>query len=296
MSRILNMTELLRRSLGETIDLSTTLASDLWSVRVDPSEIENAVVNLAINARDAMPHGGRLNVETSNVQFTADDAPKQYGLTPGEYVRITVSDTGSGMSPEVIARAFEPFFTTKGSGRGTGLGLASIYGFVKQSGGNATIYSELGRGTTVNLYLPRHSARDDRAVPEPAPAAAIGSGETVLVVEDNAELRALTLDRLQRLGYHVIEADCGPTALAKLSVGEKIDLVFSDVVMPGGLTGYELAARAREQFPSIRILLTSGYDANLAAEQDTTGSNLKVLRKPYRQADLAHAVREALEA
>jgi CheY-like chemotaxis protein len=166
---------------------------------------------------------------------------------------------------------------------------------VKQSGGNATIYSELGRGTTVNLYLPRHSAHDARAISEPTPAPPIGSGETVLVVEDNAELRALTLDRLQRLGYHVIEADCGPTALAKLNVGEKIDLIFSDVVMPGGLTGYELAARAREQFPAIRILLTSGYEANLAAEQDTTGSNLKVLRKPYRQADLGHAVREALD-
>jgi len=294
--QILNMTELLRRSLGETIDLSTTLASDLWSVRVDPSEIENAVVNLAVNARDAMPHGGRLNVETSNVRFTPEDAPKQYGLSPGEYVRLTVSDAGSGMSAEVVARAFEPFFTTKPHGRGTGLGLASIYGFVKQSGGNATIYSELGRGTTVNLYLPRHGAGEPRVVSDSAPVAAAGSGETVLVVEDNAELRALTLDRLQRLGYRVIEADCGPVALAKLSVGEKIDLIFSDVVMPGGLTGYELAACAREQFPSIRILLTSGYDANLAAEQDTTGSNLKVLRKPYRQADLAHAVRQALEA
>ena len=294
--QILNMMELLRRSLGETIDLSTTLGSDLWSVRVDPSEIENAVVNLAINARDAMPHGGRLNVETSNVRFTPEDAPKQYGLSPGDYVHITVADAGLGMSPEVVARAFEPFFTTKPHGRGTGLGLASIYGFVKQSGGNATIYSELGRGTTVNLYLPRHGASEPRVVSDSAPVVAAGSGETVLVVEDNAELRALTLDRLQRLGYRVIEADCGSIALAKLNVGEKIDLIFSDVVMPGGLTGYELAARAREQFPSIRILLTSGYDANLAAKQDTTGSNLKVLRKPYRQADLAHAVREALEA
>ena len=147
-----------------------------------------------------MPDGGRLNVETSNVRFTPEDVPKQYGLSPGGYVRITVSDTGSGMSPEVVARAFEPFFTTKPSGRGTGLGLASIYGFVKQSGGNATIYSELGRGTTVNLYLPGHGPGEPRLVSEAAPVAAAGSGEAVLVVEDNAELRALTLERPHLLG------------------------------------------------------------------------------------------------
>ena len=164
--QILSMIELLGRSLGETITLTTELASDLWNVYVDPSEIENAVLNLAINARDAMPHGGRLNIETSNVRLAPDDAPKQYGLTPGEYVRVTFSDTGLGMTPEVAARAFEPFFTTKPPGRGTGLGLASIYGFVKQSGGNATIYSEVGRGTTVVLYLPRHGAGERREVSE----------------------------------------------------------------------------------------------------------------------------------
>jgi PAS domain S-box-containing protein len=294
--QILNMMELLGRSLGETITLTTALANDLWNVHVDPSEIENAVLNLAINARDALPRGGRLNIETSNVRFTPEDAPKQYGLAPGEYVRVTVSDTGLGMTPEIAARAFEPFFTTKPAGRGTGLGLASIYGFAKQSGGNATLYSEVGRGTTVNLYLPRHGAGERRTVSEAPPAVGDATGETILVVEDNTELRALTLDRLQRLGYHIIEADCGPTALAKLEVGEKIDLIFSDVVMPGGLTGYELAARVRDHYPSIKILLTSGYDAKLAADQDTTGSDLKVLRKPYRQADLAHAIREALES
>ena len=294
--QILNMMDLLRRSLGETVELTTALDGDLWAVRTDPSEIENAVLNLAINARDAMPKGGRLTIETHNVNLAPDDDLGGYGLNPGEYVGLAVSDTGCGMPREVIARAFEPFFTTKGDGRGTGLGLASIYGFVKQSGGNATIYSQVGHGTVVNLYLPRfapHEARDSSHAPD---RVADATGETVLVVEDNLELRALSLERLNRLGYRVIEAAGGPAALAVLERGTMIDLIFSDVIMPGGMTGYELAVRARRHNPGIKVLLTSGYDAELAAKQNTTGSELQVLRKPYGQADLARALREVLEA
>ena len=201
-----------------------------------------------------------------------------------------------GMPPEVAARAFEPFFTTKPAGRGTGIGLASIHGFVKQSGGNASIDSELGRGTTVNLFLPRVAPNPVRAGADKAKEASVAAGEAVLVVEDNPDLRTLSLDRLRLLGYRVLEADSGPAAIAVLETGEKIDLIFSDVVMPGGVTGYELARLTKERYPEVRILLTSGYDAELASAQDPAGSDLKVLRKPYKQADLARALREVLES
>ena len=293
--QLLNMMDLLRRSIGETIAVSTSLASDLGTVRVDPSEIENAVLNLAINARDAMLKGGRLTIETQNVSLASDEDCTEFGLAAGSYVRLTVADTGNGMPPDVVARAFEPFFTTKPLGRGTGLGLASVYGFVKQSGGNATIYSEPGRGTTVNLYLPRLAAADVLSrhdVANMVPAAA--TGESVLVVEDNPELRQLSLHRIKLLGYRVLEADNGASALAVLRGGDKIDLIFSDVIMPGGMTGYELARHATQRDPAIKILLTSGYDAEAASAQDITDSQLRVLRKPYKQAELARALREVL--
>ena len=206
--QVLSMAELLRRTLGETIALSTLLAPRLWSVQADPSEIENAVLNLAINARDAMPAGGKLVLETKNVVLDERDVATEVGVQPGDYVRLSVSDTGVGMSPEVLARVFEPFFTTKEPGKGTGLGLSGLYGFVKQSGGHVTVYSEVGKGTTVNLYLPRvttgveamTTARGERAA---APLA----GETILLVEDNAEVRRVSARRVRNLGYTVIEAE-----------------------------------------------------------------------------------------
>jgi PAS domain S-box-containing protein len=289
-----NVMELLRRSIGETIAISTSMTRDIKPIHADPSEIENTILNLAINSRDAMPNGGRLIIETQNLSIASQDDGVAYGLVPGEYVRMSISDTGTGMPPEVIARAFEPFFTTKAPGRGTGLGLASIYGFVKQSGGNATIYSELGRGTTVHLYLPSvpsiegASRRDSQ---DQLPAAA---GETVLVVEDNPQLRKLSLRRIQLLGYRVLEADSGPTALEIIEGDEKIDLIFSDVIMPGGMTGYELALRAKQRHPAIKVLLTSGYDAEQEAAQGSAANELRVLRKPYKQADLARALRDVL--
>lgn len=288
------MMDLLGRSLGETIDVSMSLGDHLWKVCVDPSEIENAVLNLAINARDAMPEGGRLIIETRNVSLRADDDLGEFGLPYGDYVCLAVSDTGTGMPSEVVARAFEPFFTTKASGRGTGLGLASIYGFVKQAGGNATIYSELDHGTTIRLYLPKVD-------PDPVAAGLVAIKEnlglvckTVLVVEDNPELRELSLDRLMRLGYRVVAADSGRSALASLEAGTKIDLIFSDVVMPGGISGYELARVAVERFPMIKILLTSGYGTEVSAPQNASGTRYKVLSKPYKQTDLARALRQTL--
>jgi signal transduction histidine kinase len=204
--QILGMMDLLRRSIGETVSVSTSLAQKLGTIRVDPSEIENAVLNLAINARDAMPRGGRLAIETEDISLSSDDG-LAYGLLPGRYVRLSISDTGSGMPPEVIARAFEPFFTTKPPGRGTGLGLASVYGFVKQSGGDATIYSEPGRGTTVNLHLPVVATQDAPVDLASDKQPSMAAGETVLVVEDNPEVRKLSLRRLTLLGYRVVEAD-----------------------------------------------------------------------------------------
>jgi nitrogen-specific signal transduction histidine kinase/CheY-like chemotaxis protein len=291
--QILGMMDLLRRSIGETVSVSTSLARTLGTICADPSEIENAVLNLAINARDAMPRGGRLVIETEDISLASDDCVA-YGLSPGRYIRLSVSDTGSGMRPEVVARAFEPFFTTKPSGRGTGLGLASVYGFVKQSGGNATIYSEPDRGTSINLYLPVVCAQQAPLDLASDKQEHVAAGETVLVVEDNPEVRKLSLRRLTLLGYRVVEADNGPAALALLDAGTGIDLIFSDVVMPGGMTGYELARHAKQHLPAVKVLLTSGYDAEVASAQDTTGSELRVLRKPYRQADLARALREVL--
>jgi signal transduction histidine kinase/CheY-like chemotaxis protein len=292
----LGMTEILRRTLGEQIVLNASLASDLWSTRVDPSETETAILNLAINARDAMPKGGQLIIETSNVALREPDGAAAIGMEPGEYVKLAVTDTGSGMAPEVVARAFEPFFTTKEPGKGTGLGLATIYGFAKQSGGHATIDSGVGKGTMVALYLPRHAGAETGPKPK-APderAAAARPSETVLVVEDNPGVRDLTVRRLGMLGYKVLVAESGPAAVAELEKGEKVDLVFSDVVMAGGMSGVDLARWVREHQPGTRILLTSGF-ADVAEDDAAAGLDIKLLRKPYKQADLARAVREALE-
>jgi signal transduction histidine kinase len=293
----LGMTEILRRTIGEQITLNASLASDLWTTCVDPSETETAILNLAINARDAMPRGGRLIIETCNAPLREPHVAIAIGVAPGDYVRLSLSDTGSGMPPEVIARAFEPFFTTKEPGKGTGLGLATIYGFAQQSGGHVTIESEVGRGTTVALYLPRQSG--DETAPrlaaadeeEPAPAVR----ETVLVVEDNPGVRDLTLQRLGALGYTVLTAEDGPAAIAVLGSGRTVDLVFSDVVMAGGMSGVDLARWLREKRPDVKVLLSSGF-ADITQDEAAAGLTLKLLRKPYKQAELARAVREVLEA
>jgi CheY-like chemotaxis protein len=258
--------------------------------------VENAVLNLAINARDAMPAGGKLVIETRNVQLGERDIASEVGVEPGDYVRLSVSDTGTGMRPEVLARVFEPFFTTKETGKGTGLGLSVIYGFVKQSGGHVTIYSEVGKGTTVNLYLPRvRSDAEKEAGTGTAAAAAQETGETVLLVEDNAEVRSVTARRLANLGYTVLQAERAAKAIEILGGNADDDLVFSDVVMPGGMSGFDLAQWVRRNRPAVPVLLTSGFAEDVARAGEATASTLEILRKPYTGAELARALRKALD-
>jgi signal transduction histidine kinase/CheY-like chemotaxis protein len=291
---VVNIADMMRRTLGEHITLSTSLAADAWSTRADPDQFQSAIVNMAVNARDAMPKGGKLVIETRNALLEPDELEQQE-VRPGEYVCLTLSDTGEGMPPEVRDRVFEPFFTSKDKGRGTGLGLAMVYGFVKQSGGHVTIYSEPGLGTTLNLYFPRSA---DAAVQDRTAAGTLDAGtdarETILVVEDDARVRNLTIKRLKLIGYNVLEASDGPSALDILKRGEPVDLVFTDLIMPGGLSGRDVALHAREIRPGIKVLLTSGYAEELVRGDELQRENLKVLRKPYQQADLVAALRDVL--
>ena len=291
---VVGLTDMVQRTLGETITLNTSLGGDLWQTRVDPSQVESAIINLAVNARDAMTAGGRLLVETSNVHIDEAYAAVEAGLQPGDYVRLSVSDDGVGMSAAIRERAFEPFFTTKEKGRGTGLGLAMVYGFARQSGGHATLYSEEGMGTTVRIYLPRHYLPASGEVPAELPdEPQRGQGQTILVVEDDPRVHRLTIARLTDLGYQVVDATNGTDALAVLAVSTGIELVFTDLVMPD-MSGYELAARVRELYPDIRLLLTSGYAEEFASADRLFSDRLPLLRKPYRLGELAEAVQRAL--
>ncbi len=289
-----SMTDVLKRTLGDQIEIRSEFAPDLWPTVADVSEVENAILNLAINARDAMPNGGKLVIQTTNKALGPDDVVGESGLTPGDYVMLSVNDTGTGIPPEHLTRVFEPYFTTKEAGRGTGLGLSTIYGFAKQSGGHLSIYSEVGRGTAVRLYLPRSSA-SATALDRPAPLAEASAGETILVVEDNPDVRDVTVKRLDMLGYKVVTAENAPAAITVLQGPAKIDLVFSDVVMPGGMSGFQLVKWVRTNRPEIKVLLTSGFTGEVAQNGEREASrNVEVLRKPYAIAELARAVREAL--
>lgn len=292
---ILGLTDLLHRTLGSAIDLSTVLSTDLWMSEADPGQIETAIVNLALNARDAMPDGGKLILETRNAIIDEEYIASEAGLQPGHYVQLAVSDTGLGMPASIRERVFEPFYTTKDVGRGSGLGLSMVYGFAKQSGGHVAIYSEVGKGTTVNLYLPRVEGSAD-LIPEDDAADGLqrAAGERVLVVEDDPRVRKLTVTRLEALGYDVLQAENGPQALEVMGRADQIDLVFTDLVMPGGMSGYDLCARVRIRFPGVRLLLTSGYAEEVVHAQKLADEHLSVLRKPYRQADLARAIAGAL--
>jgi CheY-like chemotaxis protein len=286
------MTELFGRSLGERVHVGTVLAGDLWPVHADTAELENALLNLAVNARDAMPDGGRLILETANV--TAPPADEPGGPVSGDYVVIRIRDTGAGMAPEVIERAFEPFFTTKEVGRGTGLGLSQVYGFVSQSGGQVTIRSDLGQGTTVAIYLPRWMG----AVAEvPTPSAAQGplprarDGEAVLVVEDEPDVRRLSVETLRELGYAVAEASDADEALRWLSARPAADLLFTDIVMPG-MNGLQLAEQARAAMPTLKVLYTTGYARDASGAESVRSA---LLPKPFTIEQLARRVREALD-
>ena len=290
------MSDLLNRALGETIRLEIVTSPGLWRVEADPNQLESAILNLAVNARDAMPGGGTLTVETANARLDDAYAAEHAEVAPGQYVVIAVTDTGVGMSKETSARVFEPFFTTKEVGRGTGLGLSQVYGFVKQSGGHVKIYSEEGRGTSVKLYLPR-LVSDVQAEEEE------GSGsielsrahETILVVEDDDDVRAYTVECLRELGYRVIEAHDGPSALRILEREEEaVDLLFTDVVMPE-MTGRELADRARERLPNLKVLYTSGYTRNAIVHGGRLDEGVEMISKPFTYASLSEKVADVLE-
>jgi signal transduction histidine kinase/CheY-like chemotaxis protein len=288
-------TELLRRTLGEAVAVRISVESACKSV-IDRAQLQNAILNLGINARDAMPDGGRLAINVSDAKLDADYAEAHSEVQPGNYVLISISDTGTGMSQEVKDRAFEPFFTTKPAGSGTGLGLSSVYGFVKQSGGHIAIYSELGQGTTMRIYLPCADNEGQIGtstvdLPQPLPRS---RGETVLVVEDDARVRRVTVARLDNLGYHVLEADTGPEALQILARDPEVDLLFTDMVMPGGMSGAQLAVEAHRSCPALKVLFTSGYAGPEAVRQAKLES-ANWLAKPYTAAELAGKVRVMLD-
>jgi len=292
---VLNMIDILRRTIGEDIDLSTALTADIWATQADPTQVENSVLNLAINARDAMPRGGRIVIETRNVILDRDAVATYPELSPGDYVALSVSDTGQGMDEATRARAFEPFFTTKGTGKGSGLGLATIYGFVKQTNGHVSIYSEIDRGTIVTLYLPRCGSCEEQEDASADPGVDLtGNGETILVVEDEERVRRLTAKRLIDLGYRVLEAGNGPEAMNLMNTKSAIDLVFTDVVMPGGMSGLDLQHEIAARFPHIKVVLTSGYAEEFVSNARHGSWPLWLLRKPYRQAELASMLKKAL--
>ncbi|WP_312942485.1 response regulator, partial [Stutzerimonas balearica] len=285
--------ELLRQALGERIEIETVVAGGLWTTMVDAHQLEQVVLNLAINARDAMPEGGRLTLELGNAMLDELYASTQSDVTPGQYVLLAVSDTGVGMPAEVVEQAFEPFFTTKPEGRGTGLGLSMAYGFAKQSGGHIRLYSEPGSGTTVKLYLPRTEQPEVLAV-QPAAGPVVGGSETILVVEDDLPVQATVVELLEGLGYQVLRANDAQAALGILGSGLAIDLLFTDVVMPGPVSSPELARQARLLQPGIAVLFTSGYTRNAIVHGGRLDAGVELLSKPYRQEDLARKVRQLL--
>lgn len=287
---------LLRRTLDETIMLDAIIAPDLWHVRIDPGQLENALLNLAVNARDAMPNGGKLTIEAFNAFLDADYAAQNPEMTPGEHVLVAVTDTGIGMPPDVAARAFEPFFTTKAVGRGTGLGLSMVFGFVRQSGGHIRIYSEVGRGTSIKLYLPRalteldvRVANDKGSAPHPA------RGETVLVVEDDEGLRKLALTMLAGLGYRTLEAADGPQAMEEIGRPGPIDLLLTDVVLPKGMNGPAIASAAQQVRHGLKVLYMSGYTRDAIVHNGVLDEGVHLIMKPFHKAELAAKVRKALD-
>lgn len=294
---VATMSELLHRTLGETIEIETVIAPRLWPVEVDPNQLENAILNLAVNARDAMPEGGKLTIETQNTHLDRSYVAHHPEIMAGQYVVICISDTGAGMDEETLAKAVEPFFTTKEVGRGTGLGLSMVYGFAKQSGGHFRIYSEQGEGTTAKIYLPRFSGDLEEEDQKADWGAVEGSGEeTILVCEDDDDVRAYTVEVLRELGYRVLEAHDGQTALQLIrSRGNDIDLMFTDVVLVGGMSGAELDREARKLKPDLRTLFTTGYARNAIVHHGRLDPGVELITKPFSYAELADRVRAMLD-
>ena len=291
---VAGMEGILRRSVGERVRMTLVRGPELWPAVVDPAQLDNTLLNLCLNARDAMPKGGELRVATGNVLVSAEDAALHPDLKPGAYVMLAVADTGTGIEPRHLARVFEPFFTTKEKGKGTGLGLATAYGFVKQSGGHVTIESRVGEGTTIRLYLPRAEAgRVSPDAASAAPAAAAAQAETVLLVEDDERVRDFARGQLLALGYQVLAAPDGLQALEILRAGRHVDLLFTDLVMPG-MGGRELAEQARALRPGLKVLYTSGYSGDAGIRAERLDPDIPLLPKPYRRDELARRLQEAL--
>jgi CheY-like chemotaxis protein len=287
---VVSLEDLLRRTIGETLDLEILAADDLWCTLCDPNQLESALLNLAINARDAMPHGGKLTISTANARLDSVTADTP-ALSPGDYVCIAVADTGVGMSAEVVARAFDPFFTTKPIGQGTGLGLSMIYGFARQSNGHATIDSKIGRGTSVKLYLPRHHgdvAALHASVAKAAEHAA--TGETVLVVEDEPVVRGVILEMLGEQGFRTLEAVDGPSGLRILRTSARVDLLITDVGLPG-MNGRQLADQARETRPDLKILFITGYAESVAISEGFLQPGMEMITKPFDLDNLSRRIR-----
>jgi signal transduction histidine kinase/ActR/RegA family two-component response regulator len=296
------LSDMLARTVGEAIAVETILGSGLWPTFVDANQLENAIVNLVVNARDAMPNGGRITIETANASLDEAYCAQFGDVAPGQYVLLSVSDTGTGISPEHLSKVFEPFFTTKGASTGTGLGLAMIYGFVKQSKGHIRIYSEVGQGTTAKIYLPRmEGAARLESVPAPrcqedAPIPSARPGEVVLIVEDDEDVRDSTMALLHDLGYSLLAARGGAEALARLQGSERVDILFTDVVLPEGMNGRALAVEAAALRPALPVLFTTGYARNAIIHGGRLDSGVQFLAKPYTQREIAQKLRAMLDA
>jgi CheY-like chemotaxis protein len=287
---------LLRRTLGEQISLETSLDRKVSLGVTDRNQLESALLNLCINARDAMPKGGRLTIETRHTYLDELYAATRSEVTPGPYVEISVSDTGTGIPPELLDKIFEPFFTTKESGKGTGLGLSTIFGFMKQSGGHLAVYSEIGHGTTFKLYVPEAEPAKEALAEEVDAVVRDVAGATVLVVEDDESVREIAVSLLGEEGYRVIEAESGPDGLAAFNEHPEIDMVFSDVVMPGGMTGPEMVEKIRMQRPEIPVLFASGYAEQALRDRETLMESAGFIAKPYDVNDLPRKIESILEA
>ena len=297
-SLVSGLSDFLQRTLGGSVYLETVQAAGLWSACCDVNQLENALINLAVNARDAMPDGGKLTIETANCHLDeAYVAGLAEPVVPGQYVMIAVADTGTGMDKDTAERAFEPFFTTKEVGSGTGLGLSQVYGFVRQSSGHVRIYSELNHGTTVKIYLPRYSGSCEPAAQGEARTAERATGnERILVVEDDKAVRAFTTEILTDLGYSILEADSADAALAIIEEASDIDLLFTDIVMPGAMNGRQLADEARRRRPSLKVLFTTGYTRNAIVHHGRLDPGLHMISKPFTAQDLGAKIRTVLES
>jgi signal transduction histidine kinase/ActR/RegA family two-component response regulator len=294
---VAGMSDLLRRTLGEDVAIETVLAGGLWQTRVDANQLENVLLNLAVNSRDAMPNGGKLTIETANAYLDDAYAASHAEVTAGQYVMLAVTDTGSGMTPEVIEKAFEPFFTTKPLGQGTGLGLSMVYGFIKQSGGHVAIYSEPGHGSTMKVYLPRFIRPEVKPVASDRTlqSRSRGSGETILVVEDDEDVRHSSVEALREMGYEVLEAGDAMDGVRLIVDRGGIDLLFTDVGLPGGVNGRALADAARSAQPGLRVLFTTGYTRNAILHNGVLDHGVHFIAKPFSLTALAAKVREVLD-